>query len=73
MHKPKSREELTALLQKEGWKLVWQESFFMSSDEIWEKRGNPYQIRLSWPKDGDCNSATTTEIEIEKALHMMKE
>lgn len=71
MDKPETRAEMTSLLQSDGWKLVYSKLFFTSSLEIWEKPGNPYQIRLSWPRNGDCNGATTTGIEIDKALHMM--
>lgn len=73
MRQPKSKEEMRTLLRTQGWKLVWQDSFLMppTSAEIWEKSGEPYQIRLGWPLKGDCNGDTTTEIEIEKAMHMM--
>lgn len=71
MDKPKTRAELTALLKSEKWKLVYDEHHFTDSMEIWKKPGNPYQIRLSWPLHGECNGATTTEIEIDKALHIM--
>ena len=71
--KPKTREEMAEVLKNDGWKLVHQERFIRpaASFEIWGKRGNAYQIRLSWPLNGDCNGATTTEIEIDKALYMM--
>lgn len=69
--KPKTREELAALLRENGWKLTYSEQFFMSSFEIWEKRGASYQIRLSWPKNCDCDGSTTTEGEIDKAIRLM--
>ena len=77
MDKTKTREEMEAMLKAESWKLVYSDRIFdpanqiNASVEIWEKHGNPYQIRLLWPRHGDCNGATTTEIEIEKALYIM--
>jgi hypothetical protein len=73
MDKPTTREELTALLQANGWKMVVSEQYTMHTFEIWEKRGVAHQIRLGWPKNGDCNGATTTEGEINKALKIMAE
>lgn len=71
MDKPTTREELTALLSSNGWKLIYSERFTTSSFEIWEKPRCAYQLRLSWPKDGNCNGATTVEGEIDKALRMI--
>lgn len=71
MDKPSSREDLTLLLRANGWTLTHSERYTMHSFEIWEKPGVSHQIRLGWPKNGDCNGATTTEAEIDKALRVM--
>jgi len=65
-----TRDQVEAFLQLTGWKLISSERLSRpaSDFEIWELAGYPYQLRLSWPVDGDCNGATTTEIEIHRAL-----
>lgn len=72
---PQTRDQVTALLQVSGWKLLRSERLTRpaSDFEIWGLAGYPYQLRLSWPVEGDCNGATTTEIEISRALFRIRD
>lgn len=70
-----TREAATELLKTKGWKLIHSDTFIRpaSSFEIWTKRGYHLQLRLAWPKNGDCNGATTMDIEIERVVSFVND
>ena len=72
---PRNREQTEILLHSQGWQKIRSEKLSRpdADFEVWTKDEYPYQLRLSWPVDGDCNGATTTEIEIYRAMHFIND
>lgn len=66
-----TQQQVTKYLLATGWELVYQERFQgpRSNHEIYSKKGYEYLLNLGWPVNGDCNGATTTEIEVHKAIN----
>lgn len=75
MDKPTDRYSTETLLRAEGWELVACDRFAnpLSDFQKWKKDGYPYLLRLAWPVGADCNGCTTLEIEICKALEMIRD